>query len=259
MCKEIPLTNGYKAVVDDEDYEMLNQWTWRALERRRTVYAYRNAYVNGKRRPIYMHREIAQPGESLQVDHIDHDGLNNCRSNLRVCTSKQNSYNTRKTRSTTASRFKGVKYYKDRGKWVASIIRDGTSRYLGAYDTEREAAEMYDAYAARLSGEYAFVNMPGSVNLDATANVKVKTSDYRGVSWASKPEKWKAEIYIGGKYKYLGYFTSESEAAGAYNRAAIELLGFDKALPKLNIIFDGLVLDLESRTFRTVSNNFRTI
>jgi hypothetical protein len=94
----------------------------------------------------------------MVVDHIDHDGLNDRRSNLRICTQRQNLYNSRpKGRS---SRFKGVCWDKARQRWVVYIRYGGRNRFIGQFADEIEAAKAYDRAAASLFGEYAYLNFP---------------------------------------------------------------------------------------------------
>ena len=111
--KRIPLGEGQYALVDAADYEWLKQWTWRL----QNGYAVR--YENG--RTIYMHREIMKPPEGMLVDHINHNKLDNCRSNLRVCTRQENMCNRGKCPG-SSSRFKGVGYSKEQHKWSAKIM-----------------------------------------------------------------------------------------------------------------------------------------
>ena len=152
--KEIKLTQGKVALVDDADYEWLSQWKWTY-----GGYAFRMIRDGTrKQRMIYMHRVImdAQPGE--QVDHINRDGLDNRRENLRLCSSSQNNGNQRKTRG--SSRFKGVSWHKEGRKWQTGIKLHGTQRHLGLFTDEVEAAHAYDDAAREKFGEFARVNFP---------------------------------------------------------------------------------------------------
>lgn len=144
--KEIPLSRGLVAIVDDEDFDWLNQWKWYAGNngKARTMYAIRMAAVEGKRRKFRMHREIMNPPDGMEVDHINHNGLDNRRSNLRIVTSSQNSRNTRKPRTGRTSKYKGVTYEKDRvghvARWRVGIRINGKHKWLGRFRTEVEAA-----------------------------------------------------------------------------------------------------------------------
>jgi hypothetical protein len=151
--KEIKLTQGKVAIVDDEDFEELNKVKWYAYKGGRTFYAVRSP-IRGK--PVIRMHRVLLP-EARFVDHIDHDGLNNTRANLRAATSAQNSANSRKPQKPGHSKFKGVTKH-PHGKWQAQIKADGKYRYLGLFDTEEAAAKAYDDAAHRLFGEFACAN-----------------------------------------------------------------------------------------------------
>jgi len=156
--REILLTKGYIAFVDDEDYDYLSQFKWYAQLKGHRIYAVRSIKIDGKWTKILMHREImnAQPGE--EVDHIQHDVCcNNCKSNLRLCTSSQNAMN-RRVRQGTSSRYKGVCYHKAAKKWRAQIEVDGKNTHLGLFTNEFDAACTYDAAAKKLFCEFALLN-----------------------------------------------------------------------------------------------------
>ena len=140
--KEIQLTQGKVAQVDDEDFEELNQFKWFARKVRNTYYAGRNSvYVKGKRKTINMHFSIIGESESLQTDHIDGNGLNNQKSNLRLVTSRQNSQNKRNM--IKVSQYPGVGWDKRRNKWRSRIVINGTQKHLGYFIL---AAAAFDAY-----------------------------------------------------------------------------------------------------------------
>ena len=157
--KEIPLTRGYVALVDDEDYEWLSQWKWHALVISSSPRAVRNASIanGGSKGTIYMSRQIVDAPPGMPVDHQDHDTLNNQRSNLRVCTYSQNNANRRKTAGCT-SRFKGVYWNKGCRKWCAQIKLGGLCKYLGLFVDEVKAAQAYNREAVCRSGEFALLN-----------------------------------------------------------------------------------------------------
>lgn len=153
-ARVIRLTKGMHTLVDECDYERLSQYKWYMAKSERNYYAVRNS---GRKR-IRMHREITGAPEDKVVDHIDNDGLNNRRSNLRVCTHKQNSRNARSHKGT--SKYKGVCLHKQYGKWQTAIGCDGKKVLIGYFDDETEAAKAYDEYARKLFGEYAYLNFP---------------------------------------------------------------------------------------------------
>lgn len=158
--KKIPLTQDRFALVDDSDFEWLNQWKWYYHS---TGYAMRMEWtpmVRGKRsgRLIRMHRQIMGEPKGMEVDHEDLDGLNNQRSNLRLATHQQNMYN-RKLQSNNKSGFIGVSWSKVTNKWYACIdLGHRRSKSLGFYDTPKEAAQIYNIAAKELRGDFARLN-----------------------------------------------------------------------------------------------------
>ena len=154
-ARRIPLTRGKFALVDAEDYYQLSKFQWYAKYSGSTFYAARNHA--GK--SVKMHREILASPDHLLVDHIDRNGLNNRKSNLRFCTSSQNLCNTVSIRG-SSSRYKGVCWHKREKQWVASIQFNKKSYYLGDFDNEIDAAKAYDKKAKVLHGQFACLNLP---------------------------------------------------------------------------------------------------
>lgn len=164
MTMEIKLTQGFVTLVDDEDYEQLQAWKWYAqvLPSGR-VYAQRRVCTPGPRKAIAI-TLAAQVlwipvGSPLIVDHINHDGLDNQRSNLRLCNQSQNQGNRRKQQG-TSSPYKGVYREKGRGKWRALIYLNDSKRHLGCFTDEIEAAKAYDEAALAQWGDFACLNFP---------------------------------------------------------------------------------------------------
>jgi hypothetical protein len=159
----IPLTHGYYAIVDAEDYDRLSKHKWHARidGRGHTVYAARAHYYreNGKRcrRMILMHREIMNPPDGMVIDHVNGNGINNRKCNLRTCTQLQNSHNSR-PRKNGRSRFIGVVPYK--GKWLARVTYRRRRHHVGTFDDEVDAAKARDRKAIELFGEFARLNFP---------------------------------------------------------------------------------------------------
>jgi len=151
----IPLTQGKFAIVDADDYERLAKYKWHAYKNGSTYYASRTS-ANKK---IIMHREIMQAPKGLLVDHIEGNGLNNRKSNLRLCTRVQNARNKR-PKHNGSSRYKGVYWHISYRKWAANIRCNGKQKYLGRFDDEIEAAVAYDRKAELLFGEFAYLNFP---------------------------------------------------------------------------------------------------
>ena len=158
--KIIPLSQGYSTRVDDADFDRLMQWKWCAFVNncaRNIVYAVRGRRKDDEEKTslIYMHRVLVGPGH-LVVDHIDHDGLNNQRHNLRVATIQLNSANNRNSRNKHG--FKGVVQRGD--KFRARISIKKRDVHIGTYKTIEEAARAYDAAAIKEFGEFAKLNFP---------------------------------------------------------------------------------------------------
>lgn len=144
-------------IIDDEDYSKIDGFRWRLGN---DGYAKAAKYLytkNGKefRQELRMHRLIMGAPMGVEVDHINHDKLDNRRSNLRLCDRKQNKANTRIV-STNTSGYKGVSLH--RGKWQASIRIDGKLLYLGAYNNIVDAAIQYNKKAYEVWGEFAWLN-----------------------------------------------------------------------------------------------------
>ena len=153
--KEIQLSRGMVALVDDEDFESLNQYKWHALQHRNTFYASRYSRVDSKQKYIRMHGEIMN---GSGIDHIDHNGLNNQKSNLRFCTNSENAMNRIKMRN-TSSIYKGVTFHKPNKKWMAQIKINGNKTHIGMFTSEIEAAKAYNAKAIELFLEFANLNI----------------------------------------------------------------------------------------------------
>lgn len=152
--REIPLTQGKVALVDDEDYEALSAHKWFA---RRTIYGVDQIYAYRDRGRILMHREITQAIDGVFVDHQNHNTLDNRRCNLRLCTPSQNQANRRKMAG-TSSVYKGVYWHKGKARWQAAIKVNGRHISIGRFKTAEAAALAYNAKASLYFGEFAFLN-----------------------------------------------------------------------------------------------------
>ena len=136
------------ALVDDEDFERLSQWKWGVVIGRAG-----NQYVTRKQRDgktIYMHRLVIDVPKGMETDHINHNGLDNQKKNLRIVTKSQNQHNRRPHGKT--SKYKGVAWHGYR--WVARIAINKKQYYLGLYKTELGAAEAYKKAAKKYHGEF---------------------------------------------------------------------------------------------------------
>lgn len=161
--KKVPLSKGYVAVVDDDDFDWVSQWKWTAQETVKPGKVYAVRYTKGgrlHRRRVRMHRELIGVNDpNLEVDHRDNNGLNNTRENLRVATKSQNQQNREKTPG-CSSRFKGVRLhrYNTNRPWGAYIRAAGKLKLLGYFSIEEEAAAAYNSAAASLFGDFASLN-----------------------------------------------------------------------------------------------------
>lgn len=158
--KFIPLTRGLHAIVDAADYERLASHSWYARlgGSKKTYYAARWDAGKG----IHMHREILHAGPGLQVDHINGDGLDNRRANLRIVSNGQNQQNRKKHMHGT-SIYKGVRLERRSMRWYASIRIGGKKSHLGSFRKEMDAAKAYDLAAERYFGAHARLNFPVSM------------------------------------------------------------------------------------------------
>jgi hypothetical protein len=155
--KEIPLSQGLVALVDDGDFEAVSAHKWSAAKKPHANYAVRSVRrTDGGWTPLYLHTFLT--GYEL-VDHANGNGLDNRRSNLRSATEAENRQNMRRARNNTSG-FKGVTWNGRRQKWMAQIQSQGHNRYLGLFTTPEEAAHAYDDAARALFGEFAAVNFP---------------------------------------------------------------------------------------------------
>jgi len=171
MTKKIQLTQGFEAIVDDEDFEMLNKFKWHVTgnKQRTGPYAVRMIQLSeinkdkGRRvkKNIYMHRVVMDCPKNRVIDHINDIGLDNRKSNLRICTNLQNLTN-QKSRQNGSSKYKGVSWVMRDCIWRAYISDPKTSKNkaIGTYRDEILAAKAFDKWAIKLHGEFAHLNFP---------------------------------------------------------------------------------------------------
>lgn len=158
--KQIQLTKGQVALIDDEDFDDISQYRWFAVAPRQKDYTH-SWYAATKTggRNISMHQLLMNPPIGSCADHIDHNGLNNRRSNLRITTTRENSWNTNKHKNCT-SKFKGVAWNREKSKWQVRICINGKEKHLGWFHNEIEGANLYDFVAIQFFGPFAKVNFP---------------------------------------------------------------------------------------------------
>lgn len=152
----IRLTRGMFAIVDEDDYEKLNQYEWSAVKGCNTYYARAAIYINNKQKSFAMHQIIMGISE-LDIDHKNRNGLHNYKSNLRFCNRSQNIRNA-KTMKKCVSTYKGVDTHQN--KFRSRIYFNNKSISIGYYNNEIDAAIAYDQKAKELYGEFAWLNFP---------------------------------------------------------------------------------------------------
>lgn len=160
--RRIAVTLGQYAIVDPEDYERINKYKWNAYRGYSSYYSKRKIYnrKKGTERTIYMHRYIMNAPEGMVVDHINHNGLDNRKENLRFATRAENVRYSRKTKNKFSSDYKGVHYITKAKRWRAMITFENKTIYIGQYKDEISAAKAYDRAAKKYFGEFACLNFP---------------------------------------------------------------------------------------------------
>lgn len=155
--RKITLTKGFVTIVDEEDYEYLNQWKWHYTKVRNDGYAVRWVRISPtKLKIVRMHRLIMNPPDEMYIDHINGDRLDNRKCNLRVCTNIQNSWNRKINKG---RKYKGICFEKRRGKWKVYIDVNKKRISLGYFDSEEDAARIYNKAAEKYFGEFARLNV----------------------------------------------------------------------------------------------------
>lgn len=156
--KKIALSRGKFALVDDEYFDLVSKYKWCCYEDCNTFYASRGVWNKSTKRTssISMHRFIMNPVNNVQVDHINGDGLDNRKSNLRIVTRSQNIQNSRKRKDNKAG-YKGVYWLKPNNRWRALITVNGKRVSLGLFDDRESAGKAYEVASKKYYGEYARV------------------------------------------------------------------------------------------------------
>ncbi len=150
--KTIKLTQNKVTIVDDEDFEYLSQFKWHYMG-----YAVRHSTSKFglKRKSIFIHREVINAPDDMEVDHINGDKLDNRKTNLRICTHAENQRN-RKIDKDNKSGYRGVS--KHQNKWLVHLILNGKIVFNKTFDTPEEAALAYDEAAKKYHGRFAKLN-----------------------------------------------------------------------------------------------------
>lgn len=167
---EIELTQGFKTIIDDIDYEKVKRFKWRIHKTKHHRYARTSLWNKGKQIHLYMHQLIMGQKSNLITDHIDRrhylltdhidgNGLNNCRNNLRMVTHIQSTANSRKSQKNNCkSNYKGISFMPSLKKWRAVVRTKNEYHYLGLFNHEIEAAIAYNDKAKEIFGEFAKIN-----------------------------------------------------------------------------------------------------
>lgn len=151
--KTIPLSQGKVAIVDDGDYEYLLSFNWFLTP---SGYACRNKLKAEGEGTVYMAKEIMAAGPDKRIDHIDRNKLNNQKANLRECTVAENAQNQGARGGTSA--YKGVSWSKPHRKWRVQITARRKSMHIALFDSEEDAATVYNVAAQIFHGPFAFLN-----------------------------------------------------------------------------------------------------
>lgn len=223
MVKEVVLSKGKVALVDDEDFEMLSKSSWCVSD----GYAFNTQLGR-------MHRMLLGAPEGVMVDHRNGDRLDNRRSNLRLCTNSQNQANRRVVRG--VSPFKGVTWQKrpsGRGMWKAVLIANGVAMYLGTFKTDLDAATAYNDAALKHFGEFAHLNdltLPASAKKSSECHERkqVKRGNpygLKGVTFDKNRSLWMAQLSYKGVTHLKKRFPTADSAARAYDEVARKVHG----------------------------------
>lgn len=240
--KLIPLSGkhgeGKFAIVDADVYDELSRYKWSICA---GGYVGGRVFVGDIKKQVLIHRFIMKPPDDMDTDHRDGNSLDNRRSNLRVCPTIHNTWNRRKTKNPTSSRFAGVSFDKATGKWNANIGYRKRQINLGLYDSEEYAARVRDGAAIVLFGEFAPPrNIPDQEPIPYVHKERrSESSKYNGVSYYKRTNKWMAYYCVDYKQIQVGFYLTEIDAARARDGAMILAFGAgaERLVPDMKPIF----------------------
>jgi hypothetical protein len=153
--KEVQLSKGFVAIVDDEDFDELNKRKWYAGKCGNKIYARADIGPAASRSRLFMHRIILDvTDKKLKVDHVNGNTLDNQKSNLRLASQKENIRNRNGTRIGNTSGYRGVWFHKINSKWIAEITVDNKKISLGSFSDKEDAARAFDKAAKLYFGEF---------------------------------------------------------------------------------------------------------
>lgn len=156
--ERIQLSNGGFAKVDSDDFEWLSKYTWRWIKPRNIYYVVTGIWIKKQSVHSRMHRFIMNANKGDIVDHVNGNGLDNRKKNLRIVTNAQNCQN-QAPQVNKSSKYKGVSWFKKNRKWISYIGSREKRTYLGSFSSEIDAALAYDKKAKELFGCYARLNL----------------------------------------------------------------------------------------------------
>jgi hypothetical protein len=237
MSNNIPLSQNLSAIVDDEDYEAVNQYKWHAARTGRSIYAYRHLVVDGKRIKESMHRMIMNAPDGLFVDHVNGNGLDCRRGNMRLATISQNNQN-RRLDCRNKSGVSGIHFNKLSRRWRAFLSVNGVNMFLGSFLNFDDAVAARRAAMEKHHGEFASKIDTDEQQMEVSRlNVRTarpgidrriaknNVSGCNGVSWNSKKGMWQASLYANGVRHHLGWHKELKPAIAARKAAEQQYYG----------------------------------
>ncbi|MGH1233063.1 AP2/ERF family transcription factor [Bacillus toyonensis] len=229
MVKEIPLQDGSIALVDDEDYERINQFNWVIRWMNNSSVSIISAAIDSE--SIQLNRFILNiKNNEIPIKFLNNNRLDFRKENL-VLTNRKSISRSTKARRGSTSKYKGVSYEKQTKKWIAKISVNGKDKNLGRYLNEDDAAKAYNEAAICFYGEDCYLNIIGEDNRVGTIETesfkksirRKGCSGFKGVSF--NDGLWRSRIWINGKDIIIGYFLTKEEAAKVYDQKAYGIHG----------------------------------